>query len=224
MSHVVDLGGYSVMNLARFRNQRVQCVVVGIVSVLVILLLLTYALSTRAPIEQESLVQSLQVETIPFSDVWIPELPVRLVIPTIGVDALIQHVGLAQDGSGEMGIPSNFDDVGWYQPGVRPGMEGSAVMAGHLNGKGVPEAVFYNLHTLHVGDELVVMSADRIEDIFYVVKIEFYDYDAPATDVFVSTDGKKRLNLITCGGEWLADKNVYDKRVVVFAELLTDVE
>ncbi len=155
---------------------------------------------------------------------WIPELPTRLVIPTIGVDASIQYVGLASNGTGEMAVPSNFTDVGWYEEGVRPGMSGSAVIAGHLNGKEVPEAVFYDLHTLDVGDEVVIMSADRIEDIFYVVKVETYDYNASTEEVFISNDGKKRLNLITCGGTWLPEEKVYDRRTVVFAELLTDVE
>ncbi len=155
---------------------------------------------------------------------WVLELPVRLVIPAINVDALVQQVGLEPTGTGEMAVPSNFTDVGWYKDGVRPGMRGSAVIAGHLNGKAVREAVFFDLHTLKVGDEVIIMSAERVEDIFRVVKIKTYEYDEEATDVFLSNDGKKRLNLITCGGTWLPEEKVYDKRTVVFTEILTDVE
>lgn len=155
---------------------------------------------------------------------WVPELPTRLVIPSIGVEADVQHVGLAPDGTGQMAVPDNFTDVGWYENGVRPGMRGSAVMTGHYNGKGVSEGVFYNLETLKIGDEVVVMSAERIEDIYVVVRIEKYEYDAPTDDVFVSSDGKVRLNLITCDGEWLRAEGVFDKRTVVFTEQLTDVE
>jgi LPXTG-site transpeptidase (sortase) family protein len=155
---------------------------------------------------------------------WVPELPVRLIIPSIDVDAPVQYVGLDASGTGEMEVPSNFTDVGWYKHGVRPGMRGSAVIAGHLNGREVAEAVFYDLHTLEVGDEVVIMSAERVEDIFFVVKVETYDYNEATEDVFVSTDGKARLNLITCGGKWLPNEKVYDKRTVVFTELLTDVE
>jgi sortase A len=175
----------------------------------------------------EAVLEPIQSQVIVFNEdrvEWVPELPVRLLIPALGLDAEVQYVGLDESGSGEMAVPSNFTDVGWYKDGVRTGMRGSAVIAGHYNGKGVPEAVFYNLDTLDIGDEVVIMSAERIEDIFSVVKVKTYDYDDDATDVFVSTDGKKRLNLITCGGEWLRDEGRYDKRTVVFTELLTDVE
>lgn len=177
--------------------------------------------SAPMAVSADSLQATVQYEPL---EEWIPELPVRLVIPTIGVDAAVQYVGLSPRSTGEMGVPSNFTDVGWYEPGVRPGMKGSAVIAGHYNGRKVPQAVFYDLKALDVGDEVVIMSAERIEDIFYVVKVETYDHDAPTTDVFVSTDGKARLNLITCAGDWLADEKVYNKRTVVFTERMTDVE
>ena len=46
-----------------------------------------------------------------------------------------------------MGVPTNFTDVGWYRYGPAPGTPGNAVIDGHLDGKSVPEAVFYNLGT-----------------------------------------------------------------------------
>ncbi len=155
-------------------------------------------------------------------EAWLPELPVRLLIPAIGVDAPVQHVGLADDGA--MAVPTNFTDVGWYKEGVRPGMRGSAVITGHLNGKGVPEAVFYKLGSLKVGDEVVVMSEERVEDIFVVVRVETYAYDEPTTEVFVGDDEVARLNLITCGGTWLPDIKLYSERTVVFTVQVTDVE
>lgn len=192
------------------------------ISVLVVLGFSLFPSATTESFEAPS--NSLQVVAVHEQREWIPELPVRLVIPAIEVDAKVQHVGLSPDDNEEMDVPSNFTDVGWYQHGVRPGMRGSAVIAGHLNGKEVPEAVFYDLHTLQIGDEIVIMSEERIEDIFYVVKIETYAYDAPTDEVFVSTDGKARLNLITCSGEWLPEDSVYNQRTVVFAERFTDVE
>lgn len=149
------------------------------------------------------------------------EAPVRLRIPRINVDATVQSVGLVENGTGEMAVPSNFTDVGWYNAGVRPGMPGSAVIAGHYNGKYVKEAVFFDLQTLVVGDEVVVIDAAGNEVLFAVVKIERYDYDEATDDVFISDDGKVHLNLITCGGQWLPNEKVYDQRTVVFTEART---
>jgi LPXTG-site transpeptidase (sortase) family protein len=197
----------------------------GILLLTVIVLVLGFSFFTSATPDSLAVAPApLQAVELPEEREWIPELPVRLVIPAIDVDAEVQYVGVDEDGTGEMEVPSNFTDVGWYKHGVRPGMRGSAVIAGHYNGKGIPEAVFYDLHTLEIGDEVVIMSAERIEEIFQVVKIETYAYDAPTTEIFMSTDEKKRLNLITCSGEWLSDENQYNKRTVVFTELLTDVE
>src|SRR6185437_12791823 len=50
------------------------------------------------------------------------ELPVRVRIPRIGVDAPIETVGL--EANGTMGTPQSFSDVGWYGYGPTPGQAG----------------------------------------------------------------------------------------------------
>lgn len=199
---------------------------IGIVIMVVLIATLCFVFSTytgndRVKVPPES---AQAAEITHEDDVPVPELPVRLVIPAIEVDAFVQYVGLDDTGNGEMAVPSNFTDVGWYKHGVRPGMQGSAVIAGHLNGKHIPEAVFYNLHKLEVGDEVIIMSAERIEDVFRVVHVQSYDFDAATEEVFVSMDGTARLNLITCGGNWLNEAEIYDTRTVVFTERMTNVE
>ncbi len=171
------------------------------------------------------------VSSYPLQTVEMPEQteetsapPARLIIPAIDVNATVQHVGLDPAGTGEMDVPSNFTDVGWYRYGVRPGMHGSAVIAGHVSGRELPEAIFYELHTLEIGDEIISMSAEGEVDRFQVVQITTYAHDDPTEEVFVSTDGKARLNLITCSGTWLPEEDRYDMRTVVFAERVTDVE
>ncbi|MEX0931153.1 MAG: class F sortase [Candidatus Paceibacterota bacterium] len=149
---------------------------------------------------------------------FVSALPTRLLIPAIGINANIEYVGITDDGTEKMDVPSNLIDVGWYKHGVRPGMRGSAVIAGHLNGKYTPHAVFSNLHRLEIGDKVHIINEQQLKETFYVVKIETYAHDALTTDVFVSTDGKARLNLITCSGNWLAEEDVYSKRTVVFTE------
>ncbi len=141
--------------------------------------------------------------------------PARIVIPAIRVDAPVVPVGLDQKGN--MGVPGNQFDVAWYKLGSRPGMPGSAVMAGHLDTKLTPEAVFYDLDKLQVGDEVQVRDTDGKTVTFRVFEKKRYPYDARAEEVF-AMDTPSRLNLITCGGVWLKDKKVYSERIVVFTE------
>lgn len=144
--------------------------------------------------------------------------PARLVIPSIGVDAYVQSVGLSWKGNGEMGIPTNFDDVAWYNGGPVPGAPGSAVIDGHLDGKETPRAVFYDLAKLRPGDEVKVIDERGDEIRFLVVAVRTYGYQDSAADVFGGDASKARLNLITCGGEWIGAQHTYDTRVVVFTE------
>ena len=146
--------------------------------------------------------------------------PSRLIIPSIGVDAHVQSVGLYWDGDGTMSIPTNFTDVGWYNGGPLPGALGSAVIDGHYDGKNVKEAVFYNLGKLTPGDLVEVVDNDGTTLKFQVVSVKLYDYNATTTEIFSSDTSHSRLNLITCGGSWDKAQGLYSKRVVVFTELI----
>src|SRR6185436_6178865 len=64
-----------------------------------------------------------QINPPPQGDVEGPGLPVRLIIPSINVDAKIIYVGLAPDGS--VGVPAGPDEVAWFGLGPRPGASGS---------------------------------------------------------------------------------------------------
>ena len=150
-----------------------------------------------------------------------PAAPARLIIKAIGVDAAIQSVGLSWKGDGAMGIPTNFTDAAWYNQGPRPGMPGIAVINGHVDGKDVEEAVFYNLGTLKPGDKVEVVDKKGNTAQFRVVGSKTYDYDSPTTDIFIGDASKAQLNLITCSGDWDKEKKLYIKRTVVTAELVT---
>lgn len=144
-------------------------------------------------------------------------LPSRLIIPSLGIDARVQHVGVGK--SGNMAVPSKYADAAWYKYGARPGDDGSAVMAGHVdNGFGLA-GVFKRLEELHPGDEIFVETEKGERLRYRVLKSETYPYDeAPLADIFNRSDGSF-LNLITCKGEWLASREMYNERLVVYAEL-----
>lgn len=146
------------------------------------------------------------------------EEPERLVIPKIGIDAHVQHVGLTAGGA--MGIPSNFTDVAWYQYGPAPGFLGSAVVDGHLdNGLGLA-GVFKRLGELEAGDDVYVERVDGTRLHFKVREVALYDYKAvPLDRVFNRSDGAY-LNLITCEGSWVRRDRTYDERLIVYTELV----
>jgi hypothetical protein len=72
-------------------------------------------------------------------------VPVLLSIERLGIYADIESVGLVDNA---MAVPSSVEDVGWYQHGPRPGDQGSAVLAGHVNWTSGRSAVFTILHTI----------------------------------------------------------------------------
>ncbi len=149
------------------------------------------------------------------------DLPERLVIPKIKVNAAIQKVGV--DKTGKMGIPSNFVDVAWYQHGPQPGERGSAVIAGHLDTAKDANAVFINLNTLKKGDDIYVEDKNKTKIHFKVTAIEVYDEaTAPVEKIFNQTGEGSRLNLITCDGVWNPKTKSYSERLVVYSERVQD--
>jgi sortase A len=123
------------------------------------------------------------------------ELPARLHIPAIGVDAHVQHVGVTA--AGAMGVPDNYVDVAWYRYGAVPGRVGSAVIDGHVdNGLRLP-GVFKKLDALRLGDELFVETANGERIRFVVEETQRYPYEeVPVERVFNRQDAS-RLVLIT---------------------------
>jgi LPXTG-site transpeptidase (sortase) family protein len=144
-------------------------------------------------------------------------LPVRLKIPKIGVDALVEPVGLTPGGA--MEAPRGGRNVGWLSSGTYPGDSGSAVIDGHFgpwkNGEG---SVFDALNTLEKGDSIYVENGKGEQQRFVVREWRIFAPDADATDVFSSDDDGVHLNLITCEGVWNKETKRYSGRLVVFTD------
>lgn len=142
-------------------------------------------------------------------------LPVYLKIPTIGVNAQVEHVGLAPDGA--MDVPKDYDNVAWFDRGPRPGEQGNAVIDGHVDSR-TRAAVFWKLNTLKPGDEIIVIGDDAVERKFIVTGVEFYKRtEAPLARIFGPRTGA-HLNLITCGGIFDRRIGEYDSNWVVYAD------
>lgn len=143
-----------------------------------------------------------------------PAPPVRVVIPTIDVDADIVGVGLNEDQS--MEVP-DFGEAGWYEPGPRPGASGPAVIAAHVDSVDGPD-VFFRLKDLEEGDEVAVEHADGARTTFIVVRSEQQlKDDLPVKRIWNATDNAV-LRLITCGGDFNSQRRSYESNVIVYAK------
>jgi LPXTG-site transpeptidase (sortase) family protein len=189
-------------------------------TVVVIVLFLMIVFSTPATLPVPDSVKQASSQTsqknISFTKQAGSGLPIRLKIPKINVDAPVEFVGLTA--MGIMGVPAGPSDVGWLDIGPRPGDIGNAVIAGHEGWKDDIRAVFDDLHKLQIGDKIYVEDETGTTTIFVVRELRIYGQNNDALDVFVSSDGKAHLNLITCEGVWNTTEKSYANRLVVFAD------
>lgn len=144
--------------------------------------------------------------------------PVELVVPTIGVDSgPLLDLGL--DPTGKLEVPPDADGVGWFDLSPTPGEVGPAVIAAHVDYKGVP-GPFYRLDELKVGDEINVRRADGTTAVFETYDVmKFPKNQFPTDEVYGDTDASE-IRLITCGGDFDRGSGHYKDNVVAFARLV----
>ncbi|OGK15590.1 hypothetical protein A3H80_03745 [Candidatus Roizmanbacteria bacterium RIFCSPLOWO2_02_FULL_37_19] len=148
------------------------------------------------------------------------EPPAKIEIPVIGVDSLIQYVGITPEHV--MEIPKDFEKVGWYEHSVRPGEYGAAIVNGHFDRTDGSPAVFYNLALLEPGDAIIVTTENGLKLTFNVIELQSYPLDTfPAEYVYGDYEGTA-LRLITCDGVWNSIKKSYSERLVVVSELVKE--
>lgn len=141
-------------------------------------------------------------------------MPVRVEVPTIGVDAALTPLGKQANGevqtpSGEPGSPA-----GWYQDSPTPGQTGSAVILGHVNATNSDIGLFYRLHELTPGQTITVTRADHTAAVFTVDKVDVYHKATfPTIEVYRNAD-RPEVRLITCGGYDRATREYLDNTVV----------
>ncbi len=163
-------------------------------------------------------------------------IPIRLQLPTMGVDAPMTGVGLlANDTMDAPKGPASdpvWDQAFWYRGSAIPGASSTAIVAGHIDGPDGRTAVFGRLDQLKVGDPIVVHDPRSNLDVhFSITETENYTLDeagAPATLERLygagpvagrapqpSTDGLAHLTLITCSGTFR--NGTHDHRLAVYA-------
>lgn len=146
--------------------------------------------------------------------------PVRLVIPSIGVNAPVEMVGILNNGDLATPTRSPWNDVGWFVSGSQPGEKGSAVIDGHLDRPGGYPAVFWNLRYMQVGERVEVMNANGKTLNFQVTRVAFYSPQAAPIQAIFGNSGGTYLNLITCAGDWIPSQHQTTLRLVVYTTLI----
>jgi len=140
--------------------------------------------------------------------------PASIRIPRIGLDEPLIHLGVKADGT--MGVPADWDAVGWFSEGGKPGGRGPTVIAGHVDSVTAP-AVFHRLDELVVGDTVEVRDIDGVTVGYTVHEVaDFPKAEFPTARVFGAIPADE-LRLITCGGYFDPNAASYVENRVVFA-------
>jgi len=143
-----------------------------------------------------------------------PARPVRIEIPSIGVDAPVVPLGLNPDRTLE--VPSDYGDAGWWTGGARPGSPGPAIIAGHVDSQTGP-AVFFRIRDLARGATIAVVRRDGTRARFTVIGSEQYPKARFPTERVYGSTSRPTLRLITCSGVFDRDSGHYLDNTVVYA-------
>lgn len=142
--------------------------------------------------------------------------PVSVSIPSIAVASDLVRLGIKEDRTVE--VPEDAGQAGWYERGTSPGQPGSAVILGHVDSTEGP-AVFYRLRELDRGAHVLVTLADGTTETFEVTRLETIRNDEfPAQRIYAGTPRRPTLALVTCGGEYDADRGGYQSNVIAYTE------
>lgn len=149
--------------------------------------------------------------------------PTAITIPKIGAASTLVPLGLTPEGALQVPDVHTPLQAGWFDKGVAPGAVGPAVVVGHVDGeingvKGQP-GIFYRLHELAPGDQILIDRADGSSLRFVVARVESYDKSGfPTGKVYGDTE-RPELRLITCHGTFDHAARSYTENLVVFATL-----
>lgn len=144
--------------------------------------------------------------------------PKKITIPSIGVDGYMQNVGVDQ--RREVAVPNNIHLGGWFVDSVLPGEKGLSIIDGHLNGP-QEDGIFINLEKVQSGDMYSIEFGDGSKKDFRVKEVKIVSLSDAASVLFSQDPAiKSQLTLITCGGTYDRTAKMYDKRVIVYSELV----
>jgi sortase (surface protein transpeptidase) len=144
-------------------------------------------------------------------------VPVRIVIPAIGVDAPLIRVG--QVGH-SVGVPplGDLNLAGWFDRTVTPGQNGPSLIDGHVDSYAGP-SVFFNLKNLKPADQIRVLGADGTTAVFRVTWVQIVAKAAFPWHTVLGPTSYPALRLVTCGGPFDSLTGHYIDNIIVYAAI-----
>jgi len=143
---------------------------------------------------------------VPFTAKSLP--PVRLIIPSIGLDSRVVPVSTRLDNRGQLAWETAAFAVGHHAGSANPGQVGNVVLSGHISSPHEGD-VFRNLPKVQLGDGVIVVTADQ-QFLYRVVDIQVV---LPQAVEVLEPSDRSIVTLITC-----VPDGVYSHRLVVRAE------
>ncbi|MGO8889910.1 MAG: class F sortase [Streptosporangiaceae bacterium] len=145
--------------------------------------------------------------------------PVRIIIPSLRVDAAVMRLGRAADGSIQVPPLANHNLAGWYDRSVTPGQDGTSIILGHVDSFTGP-SVFYNIKDLTRGELVEVVRADGRTATFSVDGVQEVAKATFPSGMIYGDTRYPGLRLITCGGPFDTAARQYLDNIVVYTHLV----
>ncbi len=158
-------------------------------------------------------VQSGDLAALSFAE---PLAPSRLVAADVGLDLRVVPEGV--DADGNMALPTDLAEIGWYQYASGLDAErGAVVLAGHVDTLEGGVGPLVRLKQARPGQLVQVTGADGVQRSFVVTEVENIQKGERSLDSVFDAEGEYRLVIITCGGTFDRAARSYTENVVVTA-------
>ncbi|MFF0145459.1 LPXTG-site transpeptidase (sortase) family protein [Amycolatopsis sulphurea] len=144
--------------------------------------------------------------------------PVSIDVPSIDAHSSLVPLGLNEDKTVQVPPVDQPLQAGWYRFGPTPGEAGPAVVLGHIDGNH-QKGIFWRLHEMKKGDQVVVGRKDGSKATFTVTKVDQIAKKTFPTEAVYGNTSDAQIRLITCGGTFDPEKHSYLDNIIVYGTL-----
>lgn len=145
-----------------------------------------------------------------------PDLPKYLTINSLAIWSRVTKV--AADAKGQIGVPKNIFDTGWYEGSVKPGQPGTVVIDGHMVGP-TKAGSFIDLSKIKPGAFVSVTTGDNTQYVYRVASTETIAASAVSLQKLLSPYGSAAQNLVLTArdGASLKGTAAPEQQTIVYA-------